>query len=66
MRTAVYTLFSSSPNQRDLLRIAEALKAGALMIYPTDTVYALGCLSNNEKALNKLAALKEIRLERRP
>ena len=66
MRTAVYTLFSSSPNQRDLLRIAEALKAGALMIYPTDTVYALGCLSNNEKALNKLAALKEIRLEKAP
>ena len=36
------------------------------MIYPTDTVYALGCLSNNAVALDKLARLKDIKLEKAP
>ncbi len=66
MKTAVFTLFPSSPNERDLVQIAAALKKGALMIYPTDTVYALGCLSNNTVALEKLARLKAIKLEKAP
>ena len=66
MKTQVYTLFSSSPNERDLRKIAQALNQGAVIIYPTDTVYALGCLSSNEKGLNKLAVLKDIRLEKAP
>ena len=66
MKTQVFTIFSSSPNDRDLAQIAAALKKGAVMIYPTDTVYALGCLSNNAVALDKLARLKDIKLERAP
>lgn len=66
MRTAVYTLFPSSPNERDLVKIAQALNNGALMIYPTDTVYAMGCLSSNSVALQKLARLKDIKLEKEP
>ena len=66
MKTQVFTLFCSSPNDRDLAQIAAALKKGAVMIYPTDTVYALGCLSNNAVALDKLARLKDIKLERAP
>ena len=62
MKTQVFTLFSSSPNDRDLAQVATALKKGAVMIYPTDTVYALGCLSNNAVALEKLARLKNIPL----
>ncbi|MGB1448411.1 MAG: L-threonylcarbamoyladenylate synthase [Flavobacteriaceae bacterium] len=64
MTTTVYPLFPSSPNERDLAKIATALEEGALMIYPTDTVYALGCLSNNTKALEKFSRLKEIKLEK--
>ena len=66
MKTQVYTLYASSPNERDLRQIAQALTQGAVMIYPTDTVYALGCLSTNERALGKLADLKNIRLEKAP
>ncbi len=66
MKTQLYTLFSSSPNERDLARIAVALKKGALVIYPTDTVYAIGCLSDNPVALEKLARLKDIKLEKAP
>lgn len=66
MRTNVYALFSSSPNMRVLIQIAEALKEGALIVYPTDTVYALGCLSTHTEALNKFAHLKNIKLEKAP
>ena len=64
MKTKVYSLFPSSPNLKDLGEIAIALKNGAILIYPTDTVYALGCLSNNSKALEKFAKLKNIKLEK--
>lgn len=40
----------------------EALKAGELIIYPTDTVYAIGCDVKNKKALEKLARLKNVKL----
>jgi tRNA threonylcarbamoyl adenosine modification protein (Sua5/YciO/YrdC/YwlC family) len=40
----------------------KALKDGELIIYPTDTVYAIGCDVKNKKALEKLARLKNIKL----
>lgn len=64
MITKVYTLFPSSPNERDLLKVANELQKGALVIYPTDTVYAIGCLSSNIVALDKFARLKDIKLEK--
>ena len=64
MITKVFTLYESSPNVRDLKQIAAELEKGAVMIYPTDTVYAMGCLSNHPKALDQLAQTKGIRLEK--
>jgi tRNA threonylcarbamoyl adenosine modification protein (Sua5/YciO/YrdC/YwlC family) len=64
MITKVYTLFPSSPNERDLLKVANELQKGALVIYPTDTVYAIGCLSSNTVALDKFSRLKDIKLEK--
>lgn len=66
METEIFTIYPSSPNLKELSRIAKRLKEGALMIYPTDTVYAIGCLSTNSIALDKLARLKEIKLEKAP
>lgn len=59
----VFTIYPSSPNLKLLKQAASVLNDGGLMIYPTDTVYALGCLSNHPKALEKLADLKNIKLE---
>ncbi len=66
MITKVYTLFPSSPNERDLAKIALELKKGALMIYPTDTVYAVGCLCTNSVGLEKFMRFKNIKLEKAP
>lgn len=62
----VYRLYESSPDQRQLQKIADAMAQGALVIYPTDTVYALGCLSSHPKALKRLAKLKGVKLEKAP
>lgn len=40
------------------------LKKGGLIIFPTDTVYAIGCDLSNKKALNHLAAVKGIKLKK--
>ena len=60
----VLTFFNSSPNLKLLKRVAAVLNKGGLIIYPTDTVYAMGCLSNQIKALNRLAQIKEVKLEK--
>ena len=42
-------LFEDNPNTRDILKVVEVLKAGGIIIYPTDTIYAIGCDINNIK-----------------
>jgi tRNA threonylcarbamoyl adenosine modification protein (Sua5/YciO/YrdC/YwlC family) len=58
------TFYNSSPNLKLLKQVAAVLNKGGLIIYPTDTVYAMGCLSNQIKALNRLAQIKEVKLEK--
>ena len=62
----LHSLYPSSPNVKIIKDVAKALIAGALVIYPTDTVYALGCLSSNHKALGRLAKLKKVKVEQAP
>ena len=55
--------YQSRPNHKHLKKAVKVLEHGGLIIYPTDTVYALGCLSNSMKGLQRLANIKEMRLE---
>lgn len=57
-------IYEENPSEKDLKRIAKILKDGGLVIYPTDTVYGLGCDINNNKALEKIARIKGIKLEK--
>ncbi len=60
-------LLEINPNnmdQRSLDQVLQSLRKGGIVIFPTDTVYAMGCDLYNKKALNKLAALKGIRLKK--
>ena len=56
--------YASKPNLKFLKKAAETLEQGGLIIYPTDTVYALGCLSNNLKGLQRLASIKDVKLDK--
>ena len=62
--TKILKFYNSSPNLKKLQEAANFLEKGALIIYPTDTVYAIGCLINQPKTLNKLANLQGVKLEK--
>lgn len=57
-------LFNENPNPREIRKIAEILRDGGLIIYPTDTVYGLGCDILNFKAVEKVARWKGIKVEK--
>lgn len=57
-------LFNENPNPREIRKIADVLRRGGLIIYPTDTVYGLGCDITNPKAVEKVARLKGIKVEK--
>ena len=51
-------------DRRFIDQAVKALKKGGVIIFPTDSVYAMGCSLNDKKALNKLAALKGVKLKK--
>lgn len=53
-----------NPHERAIQQIVEVLKNGGLVIYPSDTVYGLGCDITNLKAMEKLAKLKGVKLDK--
>lgn len=57
-------LYSENPHPRTLDKVVDVLKRGGLVIYPTDTVYALGCDVKNTKAMERIARIKGVKLER--
>tara|TARA_R110000868_G_scaffold259361_13_gene517491 strand:- start:1515 stop:2132 length:618 start_codon:yes stop_codon:yes gene_type:complete len=57
-------LYEDPIDQKALRYVVDVLKSGGLVIYPTDTVYGLGCDIHNKKALEKVARIKGIKLEK--
>ncbi len=57
-------IYPENPNPKTIQEVVKVLKNGGLIIYPTDTVYGLGCDINNAKALQRLAKLKGVKLEK--
>lgn len=55
-------LYDENPNERDIKRIVEVLKNDGIIIYPTDTVYGLGCDITSNRALERVAQLRGIKL----
>lgn len=55
-------IYEENPNPKEIQRAVTVLRKGGLIIYPTDTVYGLGCDITNTKALEKIARIKGIKL----
>lgn len=51
-------LYEENPNPKEINRIVEVLKDGGVIIFPTDTVYAIGCDALNPKAVEEVCRLK--------
>ncbi|WP_428225352.1 L-threonylcarbamoyladenylate synthase [Flavobacterium sp.] len=57
-------IYPENPNEKEIAKVVKALKDGGLIIYPTDTVYGLGCDITNTKALERIAKIKGVKLEK--
>ena len=57
-------IYEENPNPKDVKKVVDIIRKGGLVIYPSDTVYALGCDINNNRALERVAQLKSIKLEK--
>jgi tRNA threonylcarbamoyl adenosine modification protein (Sua5/YciO/YrdC/YwlC family) len=53
-------IFNENPNQKHIRKIVDMLEDGAIIIYPTDTVYAMGCDIKASKSIEKIARLKDL------
>ncbi|HAO15529.1 MAG TPA: threonylcarbamoyl-AMP synthase [Tenacibaculum sp.] len=57
-------LYDKNPNDKEIDKLVKCLRSGGIIIYPTDTVYGLGCDITNTKALERIAKIKGIKLEK--
>ena len=57
-------IYEENPNPKAVRKVVDVLREGGLVIYPTDTVYGLGCDLTNSKALQRLARIKGVKLDK--
>ncbi|MFN0204241.1 MAG: L-threonylcarbamoyladenylate synthase [Bacteroidia bacterium] len=57
-------IHSQNPQERLLQRVVDCLKKGGIIIYPTDTVYGLGCDITNKAAIERVCRIKKINPEK--
>ncbi len=54
-------IYPQNPNPREISRVVGVLRNGGIIIYPTDTVYGIGCDITNPKAVEKIIRLKGLK-----
>jgi len=64
IKNMLVKLYPDNPNAKEIKKIADVLRNGGLVIYPTDTIYGIGCDINNSKAVEKVARIKNINLKK--
>ncbi|MFT5668440.1 MAG: tRNA threonylcarbamoyl adenosine modification protein (Sua5/YciO/YrdC/YwlC family) [Vicingaceae bacterium] len=57
-------LYDNNTNPKDLKRISQCLQSGGVIIYPTDTIYAIGCDINSRSAIERVANIKGIKADK--
>ncbi len=56
----VFSIHPQNPQTRTIEQIVERLRAGAVMLYPTDTVYGIGCDLQSKAAIEKVRQIKQL------
>jgi tRNA threonylcarbamoyl adenosine modification protein (Sua5/YciO/YrdC/YwlC family) len=64
MSAILLKIHPDNPSPRQISRLVEILKKGGVIIYPTDTVYGLGCNIFSHRAVEKVAKIKGVRIDR--
>ncbi|MDG5799817.1 L-threonylcarbamoyladenylate synthase [Marinilabiliaceae bacterium ANBcel2] len=60
----IVKIYPENPNPKEINRVVELLKDGGIIIYPTDTVYGIGCDINNRRAVERVAQIKGLNLKK--
>ncbi len=58
------SIHPDNPDKRKINQVIQTLKKGGVIIYPTDTVYSMACDLNNRKAVERMAQIKGIKVEK--
>ncbi len=58
------SIHPDNPDKRKIDQAIQTLKKGGIIIYPTDTVYSMACDLNNRKAVERMAQIKGIKIEK--
>ncbi|MFD0750148.1 L-threonylcarbamoyladenylate synthase [Mucilaginibacter calamicampi] len=57
-------IYPENPNEKSIQQVAEVLRKGGIIIYPTDTVYGLGCDITNHRAIEQICKMRNIKPEK--
>ena len=57
-------IYPENPNPKEIKKVVDCLKNGGVIIYPTDTVYGIGCDINNKKAMERVCRIKGLDLKK--
>jgi len=57
-------IYPDNPNEKVIQQVVDVLKRGGIIIYPTDTVYGMGCDITNSKAIEKICKIRGIKPEK--
>ena len=60
----IYELHPKDPQSRTIDQLVKQLRDGAVMLYPTDTVYAIGCDLNSRQAIKRVREIKQMSNEK--
>lgn len=60
----IVRLYEENPNEKQVQQVVDCLKNGGVVIFPTDTIYAIGCDIYQRKAFEKIARIKNVKPEK--
>jgi tRNA threonylcarbamoyl adenosine modification protein (Sua5/YciO/YrdC/YwlC family) len=55
-----FSIHPDNPQQRLIFQVAEIIRQGGVVVYPTDSVYAIGCHIGDKQALDRIRAIRDI------
>lgn len=64
MAAELLKIHPESPEQRKIERVVEVLRNGGIVIYPTDTIYGIGCDIFNQRAVERVCQIKGVKADK--
>lgn len=61
MSAELIKIYPENPNQKRIQQVVDVLRNGGVIIYPTDTVYGMGCDITNQKAIERVCRIKGVK-----